>query len=113
MPVRLDVELFSSYRVCFEPTGNDWCMRTLAAPVAAKMAKQGLSLLQNEPGISVTMIETEGWKWLSSLCDPYVVHGGVMKQTNMTFEPQMTEAIIAERVQADEYFVRFLEGLKV
>ena len=76
------------------------------------MAKQGLSLLQNEPGISVTMIETEGWEWLSGLCDPYVVNGGVMPGTRVAFEPQMTDAVIAERVQADEFFVNFLAGLK-
>ncbi len=77
-----------------------------------KMAKQGLSLLQNEPGISVTMIEKEGWEWLSGLCDPYVVNGGLMEGTRVAFEPQMTDAIIAERVQADEFFVNFLAGLK-
>ena len=77
-----------------------------------KGAKQGLSLLQNEPGISVTMIEKEGWEWLSGLCDPYVVNGGLMEGTRVAFEPQMTDAIIAERVQADEFFVNFLAGLK-
>ena len=49
---------------------------------------------------------------LSGLCDPYVVNGGLMEGTRVAFEPQMTDAIIAERVQADEFFVNFLAGLK-
>ena len=78
----------------------------------ARMAKLGLSLLINEPGISVTMIEEDGWKWLAQLCDPYVVKGGKMLENNQVeWEAQMTDSVISERVRADEYFVKFLLGL--
>jgi hypothetical protein len=113
----LDVELVFKLSRVFRAHWEDDSVHENAEDSACfgsrqKMAKQGLSLLQNEPGIAVTMITAEGWEWLSGLCDPYVVNGGVMPETRVAFEPQMTDAVIAERVQADEFFVKFLAGLK-
>ena len=115
----LDVELVFKLSRVFRAHWEDDSVHENAEDSAvfgsrARMAKQGLQLLINEPGISVTMIEVDGWKWLANLCDPYVVDGGKMLRngSEVELEPQMTDDVISERVEADEYFVKFLLGLK-
>ena len=70
-------------------------------------AKRGLEMLVNEPGVRVTMFDTDDWAFLLSLCDPYVTEG----KGDGTPAPCRPE-VIAERVKWDAYFVDFLLKLE-
>lgn len=75
----------------------------------AKMAKEGLMLLMREPHIRVTMIDRwEDWIFLLSLSDPYVLNGGKRVGTEIEQMPRVTEGMIRDRLEGDQWFNQFL-----
>ena len=78
----------------------------------AKMAKEGLLLLMNEPNIEVEMLNLDDWHFLLSMSDNYVYNGGKRIGTEMLQEPKVTDDMIQQRIDGDVWFCNFLEGLK-
>jgi hypothetical protein len=78
----------------------------------AKMAKEGLLLLMNEPNIEVEMLNLDDWHFLLSMSDNYVYNGGKRVGTEILQEPKVTDDMIQQRIDGDVWFCNFLEGLK-
>ena len=75
----------------------------------ARMAKEGLMLLMREPNIRVTMIDSrEDWMFLLSLSDSYVYHGGAKVGTEVVQLPRVTDGMITDRLDGDQWFNQFL-----
>ena len=62
-----------------------------------------------EPNIRVTMIDSrEDWMFLLSLSDSYVYHGGAKVGTEVVQLPRVTDGMITDRLDGDQWFNQFL-----